>query len=317
MDQQLNINVSHNIPEPDLIQEVASHRNVSEAFIEKDWFAVQALKLISSNISEIENIQTIFSGGTSLSKGHGLIQRFSEDLDFRCHYIGSLSQGQRRNAKRELRACLIRSLSIENFLMFNEELLQQSGKYFKFPLSYPKNTSIHDALRTDLELEFSFTPPRLPPVSKPIISMINEYLGEPAETGLACMQPVEIGADKLSALTWRVLKRDRANINDDPTLVRHIHDLCALEQEISQHAAQFKSIAITSFEGDQDIPNRDVNGSFVDSIGIMIDRLKSDLLYAQEYRQFAEAMSYANDDQQIAFEKAILSLERIASYVSN
>ncbi|MBD5772659.1 nucleotidyl transferase AbiEii/AbiGii toxin family protein [Marinomonas colpomeniae] len=317
MDQQLSINVSHNIPEPGLIQEVASQRNVSEAFIEKDWFAVQALKLISSNISENENIQTIFSGGTSLSKGHGLIQRFSEDLDFRCHYIGSLSQGQRRNAKRELRECLIRSLSIENFLMFNQELLQQSGKYFKFPLSYRKNTSIHDALRTDLELEFSFTPPRLPPVSKPIISMINEYLGEPAETSISCMQSVEIGADKLSALTWRVLKRDRTNINDDPTLVRHIHDLCALEHEISQHALQFKLIAITSFEGDQDIPNRDVNIGFVDSIGIMIDRLKSDLLYAQEYRQFAEAMSYADDDQQITFDRAILSLERIASYVSD
>lgn len=60
-----------------------------------------------------------------------------------------------------------------------------------------------------------------------------------------------------------------------------------------------------------------LNSGFVDSIGIMIDRLKSDLLYAQEYRQFAEAMSYADDDQQITFDRAILSLERIASYVSD
>ncbi|WP_211211648.1 nucleotidyl transferase AbiEii/AbiGii toxin family protein [Gilvimarinus chinensis] len=32
------------------------------------------------------SITTIFSDGTSLSKGHNLIQRLSEDLDFRCFY---------------------------------------------------------------------------------------------------------------------------------------------------------------------------------------------------------------------------------------
>lgn len=48
MDQQLSINVSHNIPELDLIQEVASHRNVSEAFIEK---AILRLERITSYVS--------------------------------------------------------------------------------------------------------------------------------------------------------------------------------------------------------------------------------------------------------------------------
>lgn len=44
---------------------------------------------------ESEAITAIFSGGTSLSKGHGLLQRFSEDLDFRARY--NFEEADRRN----------------------------------------------------------------------------------------------------------------------------------------------------------------------------------------------------------------------------
>ncbi|MDR0559116.1 MAG: nucleotidyl transferase AbiEii/AbiGii toxin family protein [Prevotellaceae bacterium] len=46
--------------------------------IEKDWWVVQTLRLITQmDISQ----QTVFKGGTSLSKAWGLIDRFSEDID--------------------------------------------------------------------------------------------------------------------------------------------------------------------------------------------------------------------------------------------
>lgn len=48
-----------------------------EAVIEKDYFVTEALRMI--NISSKDKI--IFKGGTSLSKGWGIIQRFSEDVD--------------------------------------------------------------------------------------------------------------------------------------------------------------------------------------------------------------------------------------------
>lgn len=46
--------------------------------IEKDWWVVQTLRLIS-NIAVAEHL--VFKGGTSLSKAWGLIDRFSEDID--------------------------------------------------------------------------------------------------------------------------------------------------------------------------------------------------------------------------------------------
>ncbi|MEG0518448.1 MAG: nucleotidyl transferase AbiEii/AbiGii toxin family protein [Bacteroidales bacterium] len=46
--------------------------------IEKDWWVVQTLRLITKmDIAD----QLVFKGGTSLSKAWGLIDRFSEDID--------------------------------------------------------------------------------------------------------------------------------------------------------------------------------------------------------------------------------------------
>ena len=70
-----------NMLKRDLIREIALKTDINPAFIEKDWYAVQLLKVLN----EFENdrgVNLVFSGGTSLSKGYGIIKRFSEDLDF-------------------------------------------------------------------------------------------------------------------------------------------------------------------------------------------------------------------------------------------
>ena len=45
--------------------------------IEKDYYVTMLLKLLSEKIPYI-----VFKGGTSLSKCHKVIKRFSEDIDF-------------------------------------------------------------------------------------------------------------------------------------------------------------------------------------------------------------------------------------------
>ncbi len=52
-------------------------RGLREAIIEKDYFVTEALRIIE----QAAGPKVIFKGGTSLSKGWGLIQRFSEDID--------------------------------------------------------------------------------------------------------------------------------------------------------------------------------------------------------------------------------------------
>ena len=54
------------LPKKDIIEEVAQIKGISEAFIEKDWFVTQAIKIIS-NIN-FDDYTIVFTGGTALSK---------------------------------------------------------------------------------------------------------------------------------------------------------------------------------------------------------------------------------------------------------
>jgi hypothetical protein len=62
------------------IVQAAEHfaaRGLRPALIEKDYYVTEALRIIASTVGD----KIIFKGGTSLSKGWNLIQRFSEDVD--------------------------------------------------------------------------------------------------------------------------------------------------------------------------------------------------------------------------------------------
>ena len=52
-------------------------RGLRESIIEKDYFVTEALRILEQTAGNL----IIFKGGTSLSKGWGLIERFSEDVD--------------------------------------------------------------------------------------------------------------------------------------------------------------------------------------------------------------------------------------------
>ena len=52
-------------------------RGLRPAIIEKDYYVTETLRIIAAMGGD----KIIFKGGTSLSKGWNLIQRFSEDID--------------------------------------------------------------------------------------------------------------------------------------------------------------------------------------------------------------------------------------------
>lgn len=61
-----------------MIQAVCQAKPIDEASAEKDWWVTAVLYAIfHTSISDY----LLFKGGTSLSKGWDIIQRFSEDID--------------------------------------------------------------------------------------------------------------------------------------------------------------------------------------------------------------------------------------------
>lgn len=60
-----------------LLIATAQAAGLNEQFVEKDYYVTEVLRIVA----DAYGAQVIFKGGTSLSKGWGLIDRFSEDVD--------------------------------------------------------------------------------------------------------------------------------------------------------------------------------------------------------------------------------------------
>jgi hypothetical protein len=89
-------------------------------------------------------------------------------------------------------------------------------------------------VESGIRVEMSMTASALPPMARPIASLITLAQNKPPEiASFPCVQPVETAADKLSALAWRLHARRRGNDEDDPTIIRHLHDLAALKDSVA------------------------------------------------------------------------------------
>jgi len=123
-------------------------------------------------------------------------------------------------------------------------------------------------------------------------------------------------ADKLSAFAWRSIARDRSHRDDDPTIVRHLHDLSALET-VAGASADFPVLLLDALHADtmrgqgavQDLPPRE-------RLMAMLDRVKRDPDYAAEYRQFVESMAFAGASDIPDFEQAFAALERLCAMLA-
>ncbi|WP_051069433.1 nucleotidyl transferase AbiEii/AbiGii toxin family protein [Desulfotignum phosphitoxidans] len=88
------------LPPIEVFDDIAIELGVDPSFIEKDWFAVKILQGVST--LSVVPLKIIFAGGTSLSKGYGLIKRFSEDLDFRIIGAADITRGNRKAVRKEI-----------------------------------------------------------------------------------------------------------------------------------------------------------------------------------------------------------------------
>ena len=77
------------------IDYIWSKNRIKQSFLEKDVYITEILRTLS-NLKN-DKIVPVFSGGTSLHKGHQIIKRFSEDIDFRVKTTTEITRNDRRN----------------------------------------------------------------------------------------------------------------------------------------------------------------------------------------------------------------------------
>lgn len=303
--------------DPNLIERTAGALGVDEAFVEKDWHVVRILHILGE--LTCEDCKLVFGGGTSLSKAYGLIKRFSEDIDFRAApgaTVRALSEGKRRN----FRKAVGRAIESIGYCIDESRTERRNGNrmftlYVPFSPTFP-----HPTLRPDVKVEVTLAESRLPTKSAPVGSFVGRFQGAPPEVpGIACVDPVETAADKLAALSWRVFEHrklpDTATPPDkarDRALVRHVHDLCALERTVVDDE-RFKPLLIDFFERDSQ-RGRNTQHERPTDPDALAARMCEILLappFPDDYRQFVMNVVYGHPVPD--YGNAIEALRRLAA----
>ncbi len=273
---------------------------------------VRALSILAA--LEHEGASPAFSGGTSLSKGWGLIKRFSEDIDFKVAMEAGASGAQERKRRSAYRKQVLEALSASEFDLIAVKKGNES-RFFTADLAYHSHFETRQALRPYIRIEMSFLPPTLQPIGRPIQSLIAQFENKSPEIlTFPCIDPVETAADKLSALAWRVCTRVRDAEGDDPTIIRHLHDLAALESHVACVPA-FAALVRQASEADTGRGGKEVPTKARERFALMMKRLSQDELWATEYESFVLNVSFAKEAERIPFAEAFAATKRLADSV--
>lgn len=252
----------------------------------------------------------MFSGGTSLFMAWGLIKRFSEDIDFKVAMPGGMISCLQRRRYGDL---VLGTLVHAGFTLLGAPVANNESRFFSAELSYPSAFHTPPGLRAHVRLEVTFQAPALPVIERPVRSLLAQAANTAAEaSAVSCLDPLETAADKLSALAWRVCCRDRRSQEDDPTLVRHLHDLAALHERIVGGRA-FGSLMRDAMAADADRGGEAVPPSAEDRLARMLARLTTESLWRSEYEDFVRNVSFALPEEGITFDAALAALRHIVA----
>lgn len=304
------------VPDKNVIEEVASTIGISPTFVEKDWFVTQVIKLAGE--LNFENFQIIFTGGTALSKAHKLLQRFSEDTDFRVIAPGldTLSQNKQRALLSAFKKNIIDTFKTI-FVLDDKRVSASNGnRFIAIELEYPSSFPPENVLRPHILIEFTVINLALPPLLLPVYSLVNELAQKRPEVDkIACTGPVENACDKLSAIAWRIPARVRGSNNDDPAIVRHIHDLAIMSDLALQHPS-FKDLAIKTIDNDDQRSGNIAGMTVIQKLNLLMEMLEGENEYVQEYDRFVRGMSYAPYNSILSFQQAIEKLRILVNAIT-
>ena len=160
-----------------LVEDVANRlRPGGEGLIEKDWHVVRAIGVLAA--LDHEEVRPAFSGGTSLSIGWGLIKRFSEDVDFKIAMPEAPSRSKGETQRSAYKKKVLDALGGAGFEIIGKPFARNENRFFCADLAYRSDFDTVPGLRPHLQIEMTFQAPALPPVERPISSLIAQAQGK-------------------------------------------------------------------------------------------------------------------------------------------
>ena len=218
----------------ELIQLSATHFHILPEFVEKDYWITLTLNRLSQS-SHVNSV--VFKGGTSLTKGYRLINRFSEDID-----IALLDEKLTGNAlKTKIRK--IEKVITADLIEIEEPGVTRKGSVYRKSLfQYPSN--INSRLLNNIQKRIiveinSFANP-YPFVQQEITSFIAAFLTATNQTEVIQeygLQQFSLNIlDKRRTMLEKLVSLIRFSFAENPSKelakkIRHFYDLYYLAND--------------------------------------------------------------------------------------
>ena len=229
-----------------LLSIVADEARIARALVEKDYWVMHAMWALHQTGLEIW-----FKGGTSLSKGFRLIERFSEDLDLRIEPGAAASVPLVRSwtstnkgpiaERRAFFESLAAAMRIPNAeVALDIASIDRAARAANYQVRYPGRfvADLGAAMRPFVQLEVGVA--RVTPfVARPIHSFVHDWLERAGQLSayddnlpraVRCVHPMVTLIEKLDAIARRYPREPM----EPAAFVRHYEDAAAIIAKIDE-----------------------------------------------------------------------------------
>jgi hypothetical protein len=222
----------------ELIRIVAEQRGIDSALVEKDYWIMHSLYGLQKLGLTFE-----LKGGTSLSKGFKIIDRFSEDIDI---HIDPPADRNVKTGRNQDKPAHVKSrkdfydwlantkIKIDGIDAIERDTAFDSDKLFSggIRLRYQSFTSLSDELKDGILLEVGFDVVA-PNAAKDISSWMYDYAADKVEIidnrakGVACYDPGYTLVEKFQTISTKYRQQQKEK-QFPPNFLRHYYDVYSL-----------------------------------------------------------------------------------------
>lgn len=276
---------------PELFEQVilraSEYFGIEAGIIEKDYFVTLFLKKISEVLPSI-----IFKGGTSLSKCHKLIERFSEDVDLNIECENHPTEGQRK----ELKRMVVRAIEELELELINADEIASKRDYNKYIVAFP-TVFKSMALKQNLIIETAVRIRAYPNQFMKASSMVYEYLSKNGFDEI-------VGEYELFPFEIRVQSADRTFVDKVFAVCdyyldgrmrehsRHLYDLYKLLNVVKLDAALGELIKDVREERKKQAICKSAQDGV--NIGELLGEIIEKKAYKEDYESITETLLFEN-----------------------
>ena len=304
----------HNHPEfADLIRIVAEEKGIDPALVEKDYWIMHCLYGLQRL-----GYKFALKGGTSLSKGHQIINRFSEDIDILIEPPPGhdVKVGRNQNSRPQIQTridfydWLAKTIKIDGISNVERDTTFDDIPNYRgagIRLNYDSVTEALDGLREGVLLEVGFDTVA-PNTPMDISSWMYDYAAGKVDIidnrakAVPCYDPGYTFVEKLQTVSTKY-RNQQADGSDPVEFMRHYYDI----YELLKRPEVQKFIATEEYNAHKQKRFRQGdNQNIAQNEAFILSDVKTRALYAKAY-EGSSALYYADKP---TFEEILTAIKK-------